>query len=140
MRLFRLIKNPTSFVVGGLVLGSLELLRLVSSATEDKVWLFGGELHIGCWFRDLFSIPCPACGMTRSILLSLQFDLPSAAQLNIGGPLIVIGLFCFGGLMLLCGITARSSRFPRMLIMNTAVYFGAVSIFAIFAWSYKFLL
>lgn len=138
--MIHLIKNRTSFIVGSVVLIPLMLLRLVSAATVDSVWLFGGEVHLGCWFRDSFGFPCPFCGMTRSILLTLQYDVASATHLNIGGPLVVVGLFSFGILMLLSGIAEQSGRLPRILIVNAALYFGAVSVFSLMTWCYYFLL
>ena len=75
-----LIRNQKSFVVGSIALVPPLALRFASSANFDNVWLFGSEIHIGCWFRDEFGIPCPFCGMTRSVLLTLSFDVESASQ------------------------------------------------------------
>lgn len=35
-------------------------------------------LHEGCPFEIVFGIPCPACGLTRSVVSALKFDFLSA--------------------------------------------------------------
>ena len=77
----------------------LILLRVIASASMDKVYLAGRELHWDCAFREHFGIPCPNCGMTRSLLLTLHGNLGAALQLNPGGPLLVAGMLLFSGML-----------------------------------------
>jgi hypothetical protein len=79
-------------LVGALLLLQLGLVRAFASATTERAYLAGHALNWGCWFRDHFGIPCPTCGMTRSVLLSLQGQFTEAARLNPAGPLLVVGL------------------------------------------------
>ncbi|HJR08657.1 MAG TPA: DUF2752 domain-containing protein [Pyrinomonadaceae bacterium] len=77
---------------GALLLLQLAIVRALASATSERAYFAGRELNWGCWFRDHFRIPCPTCGMTRSVLLSLQGQLGEAARLNPAGPMLVVGL------------------------------------------------
>lgn len=80
---------------GALLLLQLGLVRALAWATSERAYFAGRELNWGCWFRDHFGIPCPTCGMTRSVLLSLQGDFAEAARLNPAGLLLVAGLVVF---------------------------------------------
>ncbi|MEY2784113.1 MAG: hypothetical protein RL277_317 [Planctomycetota bacterium] len=40
-----------------------------------------------CTFRNLFDLPCPGCGVTRSLRATAHGDLASALDLNPFGPL-----------------------------------------------------
>ena len=82
-------------LVGALLLAQLALVRALASATSERAYLFGRELHWDCWFKQRLGFPCPTCGMTRSVLLSLHGQLREAAGLNPAGPLLVIGLVLF---------------------------------------------
>lgn len=83
-------------LVGALMLAQLALLRAVASATPERVYLAGRELHWGCWFKERLGFPCPTCGMTRSVLLALQGRFGEAASLNPAGLLLVCGLVLLG--------------------------------------------
>lgn len=82
-------------LVGALLLLQLAIVRLFASATPQRAYLFGRALHWDCWFKQKFAVPCPTCGMTRSVLLTLQGQFTEAAQLNPAGLLLVIGLVVF---------------------------------------------
>ena len=45
-----------------------------------------------CLFRQLTGLPCPACGMTRSIVLTLDGHLGTALRLNLAGPVWVLAV------------------------------------------------
>lgn len=79
-------------LVGALLLVQLGLVRALASATSERVYVAGRELRWECWFRQQFDFPCPTCGVTRSILLSLHGHPGAAWQLNPAGPLLVSGL------------------------------------------------
>jgi hypothetical protein len=81
---------------GALVLLQLGFVRAVASATQERAYLFGRELHWDCRFKQLFNFPCPTCGLTRSVLLSLQGQFGDAARLNPAGLLLVFGLVLLG--------------------------------------------
>ena len=86
-------------VVGALMALQVALLGVLGSATTESVSFAGRELHWGCSFREWFGIPCPNCGMTRSVLLSLHGQLGDAVSLNPAGPLLVLGILLFSAAM-----------------------------------------
>jgi len=83
-------------LVGALLLVQLGLVRALVSADDAQVFVAGRELRWECWFKQQFNFPCPTCGMTRSVLLSLHGHLGAAWQLNPAGPLLVSGLILLG--------------------------------------------
>ena len=85
--------------VGALMALQVVLLGVLGSATTESVTFAGRELHWGCSFREWFGIPCPNCGMTRSVLLSLHGQLSDAVSLNPAGPLLVLGILLFSAAM-----------------------------------------
>ena len=82
-------------LVGAALLLLLAVVRAVASATPERVYLFGHVFHWECLFKQLFAVPCPTCGLTRSVLLSLHGQFRDAAQVNPAGLLLVLGFVLF---------------------------------------------
>ena len=93
----KILSGPggASGVVGALMALQLAFFGLLGSATTESVTFAGRELNWGCSFREWFGIPCPNCGMTRSVLLSLHGRLGDALGLNPAGPVLVLGVALF---------------------------------------------
>jgi uncharacterized membrane protein YgdD (TMEM256/DUF423 family) len=85
--------------VGALMALQVVVVGLLGSATTESVSFAGRELRWGCSFREWFGVPCPNCGMTRSVLLSLQGQFGEAVSLNPAGPLLVLGILLFSAAM-----------------------------------------
>lgn len=49
------------------------------------------NINVGCFFRNIFGIRCPGCGLTRAFLSIFNLDFMSAFKYNI----ISIPLFIF---------------------------------------------
>ena len=97
----RLASQP-GFVAGLIattLLLDLGAARLLFSADREHVTIAGATFGAACAFRDRFGVPCPACGMTRSVVLTLHGDVATAAELNPGGPVAVFGLLYFSAAM-----------------------------------------
>ena len=47
----------------------------------------GGSLGGLCWFRGVFHIDCPFCGMTRSFVALAHGDVASALRFHPAGPI-----------------------------------------------------
>lgn len=72
----------------------------ISAVILRPVWIAIAPYLGSCTFRNVTGIPCPSCGVTRTALALLDFDLASAALVN---PLATIAGFIFvtgGGLAL----------------------------------------
>ena len=125
-------------MVGALLLVQLALVRALASANAERVFVLGRELHWDCWFRQEFGFPCPTCGMTRSVLLSLRGELGEAVQLNPAGPLLVLGLILFSLAMLfLMLLQQRATRLAsgathRRIRIGASVY-GSFLLVVLFA-------
>ena len=125
-------------LVGALLLLQLAFVRLVASATTERAYLFGRALHWDCWFKERLGFPCPTCGMTRSVLLSLQGQFTEAARLNPAGLLLVFGLVLFSFALLFL-MFYRERRTPhaagavhRRIRLGASVY-GSFLVLVLFA-------
>ena len=125
-------------LVGALLLLQLAFVRCVASATTERAYLFGRALHWDCWFKERLGFPCPTCGMTRSVLLSLQGEFTQAARLNPAGPLLVFGLVLFSlALIFLMFYRQRRTSLAagavhRRIRLGASVY-GSLLIVVLFA-------
>ncbi len=138
------MKNPAvkskyaAGIVGVMSLLFLLIINLVTSATISRVWVFGYETHIGCWFKEKFHTPCPLCGMTRSVILTLHGNFGEAFQMHIGGPPAILGIAVFGMTMLYLNLLNKFSKSNvksnRSVLIATTVYFGIVTLVAIIYW------
>ena len=95
--------------VGLFLLLQLVFIRAVSTANANYVSFFGHEFHWVCWFKQLTGMPCPACGMSRSVILTLHGHLGQALQINAAGPFAVLGLLLVASGMLFLGSRQNSS-------------------------------
>lgn len=88
------------------ILATLGLAWLAASATPDTVTVLGFPLQFGCGMRTLFGIPCPGCGMTRSVLMTLHGQFGAALEANPVGPVFLGGVLLFAA-------TLATGRFWR---------------------------
>jgi hypothetical protein len=82
----------TPAVVGALLLAQLWLLRALATADSERVFVAGRELRWGCLFRRAFGLPCPACGMTRGVILTLRGQIVDALHVNPAAPVLTLGV------------------------------------------------
>jgi len=132
------IASRPGFIAGLLavmLLGELAAARIFLDADREGVTVAGVPWRTACAFKQRFGIPCPACGMTRSVVLTLHGDISTAVELNPGGPVIVFGLLYFSAAMIVLALrqSVRPSREPavakRFIQWSTAaVGFALISI------------
>ncbi len=122
-----------SGVAGAALLAQLFVLRAVSSATESSVALAGRELHWGCSFKQAFGIPCPNCGLTRSVVFALHGQLGRALEMNPAGPLLVLGALLLSAALFHLALRHRAGpvgdvagRLQRRIILGAALYGGLI--------------
>lgn len=113
--------SPAKLVAVAL-LAQLFILRIVTWADSEQVWILGRQLHWGCWFKQHFGIPCPTCGMTRSVILTLRGHLDQAFTLNAGGPFLVSGLIVFALVLFYRASVAHDQRSSRRLAICAIMY------------------
>lgn len=97
----RILSRPgaTAGATGALLALQIAFFALLGSATLNSVTFAGQELQWGCSFKRMFGIPCPNCGMTRSVLLTLHGHLGEALRMNPAGTLLVAGTVLFSAAM-----------------------------------------
>ena len=126
---------------GVALVAQLALLRAVSTATDAYVTLAGRELHWACSFKSAFGIPCPNCGMTRSVVYAVHGEWGRALRMNPAGPLLVLGALVLAGVLLALMFRRRPERPPadnvravRKLALGAAVYGGLVAAVLLVNW------
>lgn len=125
-------KEWAAGAAGAALLAQLALLRALGAATETAVWFAGRELQWGCAVRQLFGVPCPSCGLTRSVVLTTHGRLSTALALNPAGPLYVLGMLLLSAALFavmlrpLVGARALGDDFPRRLLLSASAYGGLV--------------
>jgi Protein of unknown function (DUF2752) len=100
--------GATPGFVGALLLVQLATLRAVATATPERVFVSGRELTWGCLFQRAFGVPCPICGMTRGVLLTLHGHLTDALRLNPTAPFLVAGVILFALAMIFVALYQRA--------------------------------
>lgn len=100
----------------------LVVLRVAAWADASQVWLFGRQLHWGCWFKEHFGIPCPTCGMTRSVILTMHGDFHSAFLLNPAGPFLIVGLLLVAIISLRLPLIGLKEIRSRQLALGLSLY------------------
>jgi hypothetical protein len=83
-----------------MLLLELAAARTLLSADRETVYLNHQPIRVACSFKQHFGVPCPACGMSRSLVLTLHGDASTAAELNPGGPLAILTTLYFAAAML----------------------------------------
>jgi hypothetical protein len=86
----------TAGALGICVLLQLAALRWLARADAERIYVWGQSLNAACAFKRSFGLPCPTCGMSRSVILSLAGEWPLAWQINPAGPLLAVGLAGLG--------------------------------------------
>src|SRR5579871_5461233 len=81
-----------AFWIGCVTLADLALGRMLLRADETRVFFAGRALDWKCGFHTAAGLPCPTCGLTRSVVMSLHGEFVRAWHLAPGGPALVIGL------------------------------------------------
>jgi hypothetical protein len=79
-------KPSAAALVGGLLLAELAAAAVLLSADAGGVWLAGTRYGGACLLREWFGVPCPTCGMTRSVVLTLHGHIAAAIAVNPAGP------------------------------------------------------
>lgn len=124
--------GATAGFTGALIALQLLIVRAVGSASMSSVSFAGQEMHWGCLFKQRYGIPCPNCGMTRSVLLTLHGDFGAAWQLNPAGVLMVLGTVLFGAAMFLLMFYQRTRSPAAVERAQRRIKLGALAYGALF--------
>jgi hypothetical protein len=116
-------------VVGALIAADLLVGRGLVSGDENGVAFAGRRLDWVCAFRSQTGLPCPTCGMTRSLALALHGEWLRAWHMSPGGPALAAGLAAAAMALLGLGVTewlgmAQPPRTEKYLRLAGLVYTG----------------
>jgi hypothetical protein len=89
-----------ALVIGFVSLADALAARWLLRADEERVFVLGRPIEWVCALRSRFGLPCPTCGLTRSVVMSLHGEFARAWRMAPGGPVAVIGLVAFAMAML----------------------------------------
>jgi hypothetical protein len=134
---FSLPRKPlsASVVAGSVIWLDALLLRLLFQANEDVVYFLGRKLEWVCELRARYGLPCPTCGLTRSVILTLHGEIARASAVNPSGPVFAFGILAIGTALLLLPLFPRfSTTFRRAAL----AYSAAAVLFWLAEWVVRF--
>ena len=119
-----------AFAIAFVTFADLAAARALLRADEARVYFVGRAINLHCAFRDATGLPCPTCGLSRSVVMSLHGEFARAWGLAPAGPVAVIGVALFAAAMLvLAMLQARGERSlaagARFWIRRTALAYSA---------------
>jgi hypothetical protein len=106
--------------------------RLLLDADELRVYVWGHPINWACALKARLGLPCPTCGLTRSVVLSLHGEIARAWNVAPGGPVAVLGCLAFASALLLLasvpdGTTQRFRERMEAAIRSGALAYAALA-------------
>ena len=120
------------------------LAWLVLRADEARVYVLGRPIGWVCGLRSRLGLPCPTCGMTRSLVLSLHGEVERAWHVAPAGPVALFGLLALSGALLvlgcsqLLGTRELELRAKSWIQRGALVYAGAAIMVWLGGWAMSF--
>lgn len=100
-----------AFAIAFVTLADLAVARALLRADDARVYFAGRAINLHCAFREATGLPCPTCGLSRSVVLSLHGEFARAWTIAPAGPVAVAGIALFAAAMLvLAMLQARGER------------------------------
>ena len=109
-------------------------------ADQFLVYAFGQAVGAACAYRVGTGLPCPTCGVTRSLVLSLHGEFANAWQVAPVGPVAVFGLIALAAGLLVLGVaqttgrTALAQIIAKWMRRSALAYSGAAAVVWIAGW------
>lgn len=128
-------RNQVALISGVIILWDALLARLALTADEARVYLFGRAIPWECAMRKA-GLPCPTCGMTRSMVMTLHGDFPSAWRLAPGGPVLLVGVLLTAVVLLIAA--TRRTALPRWVRNTGMIYAAAALMIWLGGWAAQF--
>jgi len=128
-------RNLVSLVAGGIILLDAAVARLALAADDARVYVFGHPIVWECSMRRI-GLPCPTCGITRSVVMALHGEIGRAWRMAPGGPVLAAGLLIMA--VVLLGSTFRRTPWPRWIRAGGVVYAVAAMVIWLGGWAAQF--
>src|ERR1700678_1261657 len=81
-----------ALAIGSVIMADALAARWLLRADEEHVFVLGRPIAWVCALRSRFGLPCPTCGLTRSLVMSLHGEITRAWRMAPVGPVAVVGL------------------------------------------------
>jgi hypothetical protein len=130
-----------AFLIGCITLADLAAMRALLRADESLVYFASRAMDFECAFRTATGLPCPTCGLTRSVVMSLHFEFARAWNMAPVGPVAVAGLAAFALAMLAlasvqwAGAGNWIAAAPRWIRKSALAYAAAATIVWLGGWA-----
>jgi hypothetical protein len=132
-------RNPAGVISGVVILADALAARLALSADDARVYVLGHPIGWECAMRRA-GLPCPTCGLTRSVVMALHGDLSRAWHMAPGGPVLLAGALLAAVALLVWGV--REKRIPQgvasWLRAGAMVYAAAATAIWLGGWAEQF--
>jgi hypothetical protein len=100
--------------------------RLLLRADSERVFVLGRPIEWVCALRSQLGLPCPTCGLTRSIVMSLHGELGMAWRMAPVGPVAVFGMIAFAVAMLFLAWLQGAGSFKWEAQIRAGIRRGAM--------------
>src|ERR1700691_5689052 len=105
-----------ALIIACVTLADALAARCLLRADEEHVFVLGCPIEWVCALRSRYGLPCPTCGLTRSVVMSLHGEFARAWHIAPVGPVAVIGLVAFAIAMLaLAWLQFAPQRAPQRM-------------------------
>ena len=128
-------RNPAAVISGVIVLLDAFLARLALTADDARVYVFGRAIPWECAMRRA-GLPCPTCGMTRSMVMALHGELGRAWHMAPGGPVLLAGAL-LAAIALLISAGGRVAV-PRWVRTGGVIYAAIAVAIWLGGWAVQF--
>ncbi len=117
---------------GALIWADALAARFALRADDTYVYFLGRPVGITCWMRTHLGIPCPTCGLSRGLVLSLHGKWGAAWHLFPAAPLALAGaLLLASALLAVAALQASGSPFAVTLgrpVRKAGLLWAAVTV------------
>ncbi len=131
-------------LAGAVMIAQAVVARLVLRADDAYVYVLGRRIVWACALKSRTGLPCPTCGMTRSLALSLHGQWARAWRLMPAGPVALAGLLALGAALLALAVFQRrgarreEARVQRYIRRGALIYAAATTVVWIAGWTASF--
>ena len=131
-------------VAGAAMIAQAAAARLILRADDAYVYVLGRPIRWACALKSRTGLPCPTCGMTRSLVLSLHGEWARAWRLMPAGPVALAGLLALGAALLALAVVQRrggrkaQARAQGYIRRGALVYAAAAAVVWMAGWAAGF--
>jgi hypothetical protein len=128
-------RQLASAIAGAVILLDALAARLALRADEARVYILGHPITWECALRRI-GLPCPTCGMTRSMVLTLNGEIARAWHVAPGGPVLAAGVLAMALVLLVSAF--RRTPWPGWVRAGGMIYAAAATLIWLGGWAAQF--